>query len=104
MTNTNKFNVEKIQEGTQLTLKLKGHIDTTNANQFEALLEDLEGVTELILDLQDLVYLYSAGLRVVLLMQRKMNKNGTMKVIHVQPSVMDIFEVTGFVEILTIEA
>lgn len=64
----------------------------------------LDGVTQLTLDLQQLAYLSSAGLRVILGAQKRMNKQGQMVVRHVNETIMEVFEVTGFVDILTIEA
>ena len=63
----------------------------------------LDGVTELIMDFEKLEYISSAGLRVLLSAQKTMNNQGSMKVIHVNDTVMEIFEVTGFVDVLTIE-
>ena len=63
----------------------------------------LDGVTELILDMNQLTYVSSAGLRVLLSTQKKMNKIGTMKLIGVCEDVMEVFEMTGFVDILNIE-
>ncbi len=63
----------------------------------------LDGVTELTIDMSSLDYLSSAGLRILLGAQKTMNKQGSMKVTHVNETIMEIFEVTGFVDILTIE-
>ena len=99
--------IDKILNGTELTIILEGRLDTTTAPELEAvLLEQLEGdVSDLIFDFEKLEYISSAGLRVLLSTQRIMNKkeNGSMKVIHVGEMIMEIFEVTGFTEILTIE-
>ena len=99
--------IDKILNGTELTIILEGRLDTTTAPELETvLLEQLEGdVSDLIFDFEKLEYISSAGLRVLLSTQRIMNKkeNGSMKVIHVGEMIMEIFEVTGFTEILTIE-
>ncbi len=98
------MNILKQQEGTALTIGLEGRLDTVTAPQLEGELHaDLEGVTELILDLKDLDYISSAGLRVLLSAQKVMNRQGSMTVRHVKPEIMEIFDVTGFVDILSIE-
>ena len=87
-----------------LTLKIEGRLDTTTAPTLEKTINDiLDGVTELILDMNQLTYVSSAGLRVLLSTQKKMNKIGTMKLIGVCEEVMEVFEMTGFVDILNIE-
>lgn len=87
-----------------LTLKLEGRLDTTTAPQLESeLSENLDGVTELTIDFAELSYISSAGLRVLLATQKRMNKQGSMKLINVNEIVMEVFEITGFVDILTIE-
>lgn len=93
------------RNGNALTLQLEGRLDTTTSPQLEAELSaSLDGVTQLTLDLQQLAYLSSAGLRVILSAQKRMNKQGQMVVRHVNETIMEVFEVTGFVDILTIEA
>ena len=88
-----------------LTLKIEGRLDTTTAPTLEKTInEKLDGVTELILDMNQLTYVSSAGLRVLLSSQKKMNKIGTMKLIGVCEEVMEVFEMTGFVDILNIES
>lgn len=87
-----------------LTLKLEGRLDTTTAPQLEnELSENLNGVTELTIDFAELSYISSAGLRVLLATQKRMNKQGSMKLVNVNEIVMEVFEITGFVDILTIE-
>ncbi len=82
----------------------EGRLDTITAPDLEtAIKEALPGLTELTLDLEKLEYVSSAGLRVFLSAQKAMNLQGTMKVCHVNETVMEIFEVTGFSDILTIE-
>ena len=93
------------RNGSALTLQLEGRLDTTTSPQLEAELSaSLDGVKQLTLDLQPLAYLSSAGLRVILSAQKRMNKQGQMVVRHVNETIMEVFEVTGFVDILTIEA
>ena len=88
-----------------LTLKIEGRLDTNTAPALEITInENLDGVTELILDMNQLTYVSSAGLRVLLSSQKKMNKIGTMKLIGVCEEVMEVFEMTGFVDILNIES
>ena len=93
------------RNGSALTLQLEGRLDTTTSPQLEAELSaSLDGVKQLTLDLQQLAYLSSAGLRVILGAQKRMNKQGQMVVRHVNETIMEVFEVTGFVDILTIDA
>ena len=88
-----------------LTLKIEGRLDTNKAPTLEITInENLDGVTELILDMNQLTYVSSAGLRVLLSSQKKMNKIGTMKLIGVCEEVMEVFEMTGFVDVLNIES
>lgn len=94
----------KNQNDSALCLTLQGRLDTTTAPQLEeALHSSLGGVTELTLDLAELKYISSAGLRVLLSAQKTMNKQGSMKLRHVNSDVMEVFEITGFSDILTIE-
>ena len=87
-----------------LVIKLEGRLDTTTAPALEnELNESLDGVEQLILDMEGLEYISSAGLRVLLGAQKTMNKQGSMKVLHVNSDIMEIFEITGFRDILTIE-
>ena len=94
----------KKAENNGLTVTLEGRLDTTTAPQLETeLMGSLEGVTSLVLDFEKLEYISSAGLRVLLAAQKVMMKQGEMKVIHVNEVVMEVFEVTGFTDTLTIE-
>ncbi len=94
----------KLENGENLTIALVGRLDTATAPQLESeLKQSLDGVKNLVLDLGKLEYMSSAGLRLLLSSQKQMSKQGTMKVIHVNEVIMDIFEVTGFSDILTIE-
>lgn len=98
------MNIVKTSEGTKLTLAVEGRLDTTTAPQLEVELKSsLDGVTELTLDFEKLEYLSSAGLRVLLAAQKVMNKQGSMVVRHVNETIQEVFEVTGFVDILTIQ-
>ena len=96
--------INKEQNGSQLTVSIEGRLDTTTAPELEQELKDsLGGVTELTIDLGKLDYSSSAGLRVLLWAQKTMNQQGSMKVTNVQEVVSEVFEVTGFADILTIE-
>lgn len=98
------LSIEKKTNETELTVVLKGRMDTTTAPELEKELKaSLDGVTALIIDMTALDYISSAGLRVLLSAQKIMNKQGEMKVVHVGETIMEIFEVTGFSDILTIE-
>lgn len=96
--------IEKTQNGNQLCLKVTGRLDTSTAPQLEAVINDgLTDVNELTFDCADLEYISSAGLRVLLKAQKKMNVVGSMKVVHVNEANMEVFTITGFDQILTIE-
>ena len=96
--------IEKTLNGTELTINLIGRLDTTTAPQLEAeLKQNISGVEKLVLNFAALEYLSSAGLRVLLAAQKVMNKQGDMVVKNVSDEVNEIFEVTGFSDILTIE-
>ena len=98
------MNIIKTTEGTTLNIALEGRLDTTTAPQLEAELKGaMDSVTELNMDFEKLEYLSSAGLRVILAAQKTMNKQGKMVVRHVNETIREIFEVTGFIDILTIE-
>ena len=96
--------IQKNLHGGTLSVVLEGRLDTTTAPQLEAELKaSMDGITELDLDFEKLEYLSSAGLRVLLAAQKVMNKQGTMVIRHVNETIQEVFEVTGFVDILTIE-
>jgi len=98
------LNMTTNTDGSALTIALEGRLDTTTAPQLEAELRDrLDDVTALTLDLEKLEYISSAGLRVLLSAQKRMNAQDGMKVTNVDETIMEIFEVTGFSDILTIE-
>lgn len=96
--------ITKEKNESKLTVAIEGRLDTTTAPELEQELKDsLDGVTELTIDLGKLDYISSAGLRVLLWAQKTMNQQGSMKVTNVQEVVSEVFEVTGFADILTIE-
>ena len=98
------MNINKTLNDTEMTIALEGRLDTATAPDLEKeLTSSLAGVTALTLDFAELEYISSAGLRVLLAAQKTMNKQGSMKLIHVGEVIMEIFEVTGFSDILTIE-
>lgn len=96
--------INKKQNGTALEIALEGRLDTTTAPDLESELKNsLEGVSELTLDFAGLEYISSAGLRVLLAAHKAMAGKGGMKVKNVNEIVNEVFEVTGFSDILTIE-
>ena len=98
------LNINKNKEGSTLTVAVEGRLDTTTAPELEAALkEDIEGVDELVIVLANLEYISSAGLRVLLAAQKIMMKQGKMVVTNPNDVISEIFEVTGFRDILTIE-
>ena len=98
------LNITKSIENGSAVFALAGRLDTVTAPELErALQESLAGVNELTLDFEKLDYISSAGLRVLLSAQKQMNRQGSMKLVHVGEIVMEVFEVTGFSDILTIE-
>ena len=87
-----------------LTVIPDGRLDTTTAPEFEAFLnENREGASSVVLDCEKLVYISSAGLRVILKAQKLMNAQGKMKLTNVNETIMEVFDITGFADILTIE-
>ncbi len=96
--------IEKMINGENVTLNISGRLDTQTAPQLE---EELDGVfadcKDLTLNMSDLEYISSAGLRVILKAQKTMNTKGAMKLTGVNESIMEIFDITGFIDILTIE-
>lgn len=96
--------IEKITNGKELTIKVEGRLDTVTAPELEKEVKDsVQGVEVLVFDLAGLDYISSAGLRVVLSAQKIMNAQGKMIVKNVNEAVMEIFEITGFTDVLTIE-
>ncbi|MCR4745583.1 MAG: STAS domain-containing protein [Lachnospiraceae bacterium] len=98
------MDIKKTQDGSNLTVSLSGRLDTTTAPELESSLKEvLGGLTNLVFDFSALEYISSAGLRVLLSCQKTMNKQGSMKITNVNETIKDIFDVTGFSDILTIE-
>lgn len=96
--------IDKQLNGSELTLVLNGRLDTTTAPELEAVIkENITGVTNLVMDFAGLEYLSSAGLRVILSAQKTMNKQGEMVIRNVNETINEVFEITGFIDILTIE-
>lgn len=96
--------INKTIEQKKLTVALQGRLDTTTAPELEKELEvSLAEVNELVFDFKELEYISSAGLRVILKAQKLMKNKGSMKLVGVNDMIMEVFEITGFVDILTIE-
>ena len=98
------LNTTKTMDGSALTMVLEGRLDTTTAPQLESELKAvLDQADTLVLDFEKLEYISSAGLRVLLSAQKVMNRQGEMTLSKVSETNMEIFEVTGFIDILNIE-
>lgn len=98
------LDIKKTIESGKAVLALSGRIDSATAPELEQEINAcINGITELTLDMENLNYISSAGLRVLLAAQKQMNKQGKMTVLNANDSIMEIFEVTGFSDILTIE-
>lgn len=98
------LNINKTAEGEKLVLALDGRLDTTTAPQLEGELGDaLTGVTNLVFDFANLEYISSAGLRVLLATQKKMSQQGTMVIKGSNETIKEVFDITGFIDILTLE-
>ena len=98
------LNIKKTTEGKKLEIALEGRLDTTTAPQLEeSVVGSVDGIETLVFDIAELEYISSAGLRVLLAAQKIMNKQGSMVVKNVSEVIQEIFEVTGFSDILTIE-
>ena len=96
--------IEIKRNAEETIIKLAGRLDTTTAPALDKTInEDIAGTKNLILDVKELEYISSAGLRVLLGAQKKMQKIGSMKVTNVREEVMEVFEMTGFADILVIE-
>ena len=96
--------IVKRYEGTKLTILLNGKLDTESAPVLNAeLASSLGGITELVIDMTELSYISSAGLRTLLSAQKKMNRQGKMTIRGVRDSIMDVFRITGFSALLTVE-
>ena len=99
-----KLKIRKMLENNTLTMYLDGRLDTTAAPEFEKEIKNsLDGVKELILDFEKLDYISSSGLRILLSTHKNMSKQGTMKIINANEMILEIFEITGFLDILNIE-
>ena len=104
MKDLNQLTVNKISDGSKLTLSLDGYLNTNTSIEINTLLgESLDGITDLVFDLSKLKYISSAGMRTLLTAQKKMNSQGSMKVTGVSSDIMEIFDITGFTDIFTIE-
>ncbi len=98
------MNIKKKKDGSKLTVAISGRIDTATSPEVDKFVnENLDGVTSLVLDFKEVNYVSSAGLRVLLSLHKKMMSGGEMKLINVGEVVSDVFEVTGFDEILNYE-
>ena len=98
------MNIKKMIDGEMLTLYVAGRIDTTNAKEFEEVIAtELKNITGLIMDFAELEYISSAGLRVLLIAIKQMKKQGSMKIVHSNEMVKEIFEVTGFADLVEVE-
>ncbi len=98
------MNIQLTEQNETLLINLEGRLDTTTAPELEKVLNDnITDHKKLVFDFENLVYISSAGLRVLLVAQKTMNLQGEMKILHVNETIMEIFEVTGFSSILTIE-
>ncbi len=98
------LNISKEKNGSDLTLALEGRLDTTTAPELEDVVKnELSGVTALVVDMAKLEYISSAGLRVLLSAQKVMNSQGNMVIKNASEDIMEIFDVTGFTDILNIE-
>lgn len=96
--------IKKTLNGNELLVAVEGRLDTTTAPQLEEnVRSSIDGISSLVFDFEKLEYISSAGLRVLLAMQKIMNKQGSMTIRNVNETVIEVFEVTGFVDILTIE-
>ena len=96
--------INKILEGNELTITLVGRLDTNTAPQLEPVIKnELDGVKKLVFDMEKLDYISSAGLRVLLATQKIMNKQGEMIIRNANKDIMEVFQITGFSDILTIE-
>lgn len=98
------MNIKQISNGTELIIAPEGRLDTTTAPEFEKVVKTcLDGISHLIFDFENLDYVSSAGLRIILLAQKTMTRQGDMVIKNANAVIMEIFEVTGFIDILTIE-
>ena len=95
--------IDKINEGSNIIINLEGRLDTNTAPELEKELSSLDGIQNLIFDFKNLEYISSAGLRIILNSQKVMNKQGSMIIKNARDIIKDIFEIAGFLDILTLE-
>lgn len=98
------MNIQVTKENDKLFIALEGRLDTTTAPQLEKTLKaEVSNHKELVIDFAQLEYISSAGLRVLLAAQKVMNRQGEMIILHVNETIMEIFDITGFADILNIQ-
>lgn len=96
--------IDKKTDGNKMVLTLEGRVDTTTAPQFEAEITSVpEEINDVTIDFKDLQYISSAGLRVLLLAQKTIGKRGDLVIVNVSDQIMEVFDITGFSDILTIK-
>ena len=96
--------IKQKRDGEKLTVQLKGRLDAVTAIQLDKeILKVIDGVEDLTMDFADLAYIASAGLRILLKLQKRMNTQGSFKIINVKPDVREVLDMTGFSRLLTIE-
>ncbi|MEG0329072.1 MAG: STAS domain-containing protein [Longicatena sp.] len=96
--------INKTLNKTELVITVSGRLDTTTAPDLEVELKSsLDNIDSLIMDFTDLDYISSAGLRVLLFAQKTMNKQGKMVIRHVNDTILEVLQITGFIDILTVE-
>lgn len=96
--------IKQQRDGEKLTVQLKGRLDAVTAIQLDKeILKVIDGVEDLTMDFADLAYIASAGLRILLKLQKRMNTQGNFKIINVKPDVREVLDMTGFSRLLTIE-
>ena len=105
MKEADKLTINKKSDGNRLILSLEGRLNTANASELGTLLSgSLDGITDLVFDFSELEYISSAGLRVLLSTQKRMNSRGSMKITGASSNIIEIFDITGFTDIFTIES
>ena len=98
------LDIQKTVDGGNVTLALAGRLDTATSPELEAVLDEvLPEATDLVFDLAKLEFISSSGLRQILRAQKTMNTQGSMRLTHVCDAVMEIFDITGFMDFLVIE-
>lgn len=96
--------IKKTRDGGSLTLELEGRLDVNSAPELKELLEsELDGVTDLVFDLKELEYISSGGIRVIASTQKRMKKQGSMKIRNVNGVITEIFMLTGLINVFNIE-